>query len=188
MKVREFDIVGVFILTPKRFEDERGYFCETYNQRICREHGIDYDFIQDNHSMSTKEGTVRGLHYQAAPHAQTKLVRAVRGAIIDVVVDARVKSATFGQWIKAELSAENGCQMLVPRGCLHGFATLTPNVEVSYKVDAHYDKDADGSIRWDDPELGIDWGLGSRTPVLSTKDAEAQSWRSFREIAKISTI
>lgn len=168
------------LLTPARFDDPRGTFSETWNARTFAEVGIGADFCQDNQSWSRQAGTVRGLHFQAPPFAQAKLVRVVRGAIIDVAVDARRHSRHFGQWIRARLSAESGAQIFIPRGFLHGFATLEADTVVLYKVDAHYDAGSSGSVRWDDPDLAIDWGLGERTPVLSKQDAEAVSWSEFR--------
>lgn len=179
MDVVSLEIPDVKVITPRRFSDDRGYFSETYNARAFKAAGIAADFVQDNHSYSAKPGTVRGLHFQAPPHAQAKLVRVLRGAIIDVAVDARKGSPTFGQWVKAELSAENGRQIFVPKGFLHGFITLEPDTEVAYKVDAFYDAASDGSVKWDDPDLGIDWGVAVSGACLSTKDAAAPSWKAF---------
>lgn len=170
---------GVLIITPKRFSDDRGFFSETYNARAFAEAGVNVDFIQDNHSHSAKIGTVRGLHFQAPPYAQSKLVRVLKGAVIDVAVDARKTSSTYGQWVSVELSAENGRQIFVPQGFLHGFITLEPDTEVAYKVDSFYDKTSDGAVRWDDPDLAIDWGPSTANAVLSEKDATAQSWADF---------
>ena len=141
--------------------------------------GLDIDFVQDNHSCSAKMGTVRGLHYQSPPLAQTKLVRVVRGAVRDVAVDVRRGSPTYGRWIAEELSAENGVQLLIPRGLLHGFATMMPATDVVYKVDSYYAPDCDGAIRFDDPDLGIDWGIDPKTAVLSEKDARAPMFHDF---------
>lgn len=173
------EIPDVIIITPRRFSDDRGFFSETYNARNFKAAGVGADFVQDNHSYSAKKGTVRGLHYQAPPHAQSKLVRVLRGAIIDVAVDARKASPTFGQWVKAEISADNGKQIFVPQGFLHGFVTLKPDTEVAYKVDSFYDGASDGSVKWDDPDLGIDWGVDSADAALSEKDAKAPAWKSF---------
>ncbi|GJL92357.1 dTDP-4-dehydrorhamnose 3,5-epimerase [Hyphococcus sp.] len=180
MDVHPLDIPEVKIITPRRFADDRGFFSEAYNARAFKAAGVDADFIQDNHSYSAKTGTVRGLHYQAPPHAQSKLVRVVRGSIIDVAVDARKASPTFGKWVKAELSAENGKQIFVPKGFLHGFVTLETDTEVAYKVDAFYDGASDGAVRWNDPNLAIDWGVSAASASLSDKDAKAQSWSDFR--------
>ncbi len=179
MDVISLEIPDVKIITPRRFADDRGFFSETYNARAFKAAGIGCDFVQDNHSYSAKAGTVRGLHFQAPPFAQSKLVRVLRGAIIDVAVDARKASPTFGKWVRAELSAENGNQIFVPAGFLHGFATLEPDTEVAYKVDAYYDGASDGSVKWDDPSLKIDWGVSSDTASLSAKDSQAPSWKDW---------
>lgn len=147
----------VFILEPKVHNDNRGFFMESYNERKLRELGVHQNFIQDNHSLSTDAGVLRGLHYQLNPKAQTKLVRVTAGAIYDVVVDIRRGSPTFGQWIGVILSAHNHRQLLVPKGFAHGFCTLVPNTEVQYKVDEYYSPECDRGILWNDPELGIDW-------------------------------
>jgi dTDP-4-dehydrorhamnose 3,5-epimerase len=164
-----FDDVKQII--PTRIGDDRGYFCETFNQQRMAAAGLDFDWVQDNESRSQTAGTIRGLHYQAAPFAQTKLVRVLAGSILDVVVDARVGSPQYGLAASLELSSENGVQLLVPRGFLHGFATRQENTVVAYKVDAHYDKDADGNVLWNDSQLGINWGVD--TPELSQKDTSA---------------
>ncbi len=179
MDVVSLDIPEVKIITPRRFSDDRGFFSETYNARTFKAAGVEVDFVQDNHSFSAKKGTVRGLHYQAPPHTQSKLVRVLRGAIIDVAVDARKASPTFGNWVKAELSAENGKQIFVPKGFLHGFLTLEPDTEVAYKVDAFYDGASDGSVKWNDPALNIDWGVADSEVSLSAKDAAAPAWKEF---------
>ncbi len=179
MDVAALDIPEVKIITPRRFSDDRGFFSETYNARAFKAAGVEVDFVQDNHSYSAKKGTVRGLHYQAPPHAQSKLVRVLRGSIIDVAVDARKASPTFGKWVKAELSADNGKQIFVPKGFLHGFLTLEPDTEVAYKVDAFYDGASDGSVKWNDPDLAIDWGVGEGDASLSDKDAKAPLWSAF---------
>jgi dTDP-4-dehydrorhamnose 3,5-epimerase len=170
---------GVLIVTPQRFGDERGWFSETWNRNSFARHGIDIDFVQDNHSLSRDVGTVRGLHCQAPPHAQDKLVRAVRGAILDVAVDARVGSPTYGNWISVELSAQNGRQLFVPKGFLHGFSTLTPDTEVIYKCSDFYDRASEMAVRFDDAELGIDWGADTTSAVLSDKDRIAPAFRDF---------
>nr|WP_150959441.1 dTDP-4-dehydrorhamnose 3,5-epimerase [Aneurinibacillus sp. XH2] len=158
----------VFILEPKVHNDNRGFFMESYNERKLRELGIHQNFIQDNHSLSTEAGVLRGLHYQLNPKAQAKLVRVTAGAIYDVVVDIRRGSPTFGQWIGVILSAHNHRQLLVPKGFAHGFCTLVPNTEVQYKVDEYYSPECDRGILWNDPGLGIDWPVTN--PVLSEKD------------------
>lgn len=179
LKVESLAIPDVKLVTPARFGDARGYFSETYNEQRFKAAGIAADFMQDNHSYSAPAGTVRGLHFQAPPFAQAKLVRVVRGAVIDVAVDARKGSATYGKWVRAELSAENGVQIFVPRGFLHGFATLQPDTEILYKVDAPYSKESDGAVLWNDPELAIDWGIDPATATLSEKDATAQRFSDF---------
>ena len=177
MNVEKTRLPGVMILTPRRFGDDRGWFCETWNAARMAEAGFDLAFVQDNHSMSAAAGTLRGLHYQAPPHAQDKLVRCSRGAIWDVAVDFRRGSPTFGQWVGVELSAANGRQLLVPKGFLHGFVTRTPDAEVQYKCTDTYAPECDGAIRWDDPDLAIDWGLNGQMPILSDKDRAAPLWR-----------
>ena len=179
MDVVSLDLSEVKIITPRRFSDDRGFFSETYNAHAFKAAGVRVDFVQDNHSYSAKQGTLRGLHFQAPPFAQSKLVRVLKGSIIDVAVDARKASPTFGKWVKAELSAENGKQIFVPKGFLHGFLTLEPDTEVAYKVDAFYDGASDGSVKWNDPDLAIDWGVGDSDASLSEKDAKAQSWNDF---------
>lgn len=171
--VNSGDLPDVVIVTPRRFGDDRGWFCETFSAARMAEAGLGHlDWVQDNHSFSAAKGTLRGLHYQAPPHAQDKLVRCSRGAILDVAVDFRAGSPTFAKWVAVELSAANGQQLLVPKGFLHGFVTLTDDTEVQYKCTDFYAPDCDGAVRWDDPQIGIDWGL-TAPPVLSAKDAAA---------------
>ena len=171
MKIEPTALLDVLILTPDRFGDDRGWFCETFNAAKLRDQGIDIAWVQDNHSMSGKAGTLRGLHYQRPPYAQDKLVRCTRGAILDVAVDFRVGSPLYGRWIGVELTPQNGRQLLVPKGFLHGFVTLLPDTEVQYKCSEIYAPDCDGAVRWNDPQIGIEWGLAE--PVLSVKDAVA---------------
>ena len=178
-KIEALAIPEVKLVTPQRFGDARGFFSETYSAARFKAAGIDADFVQDNHSLSIRAGTVRGLHYQSPPFAQAKLVRVLRGAIVDVAVDVRAGSPSYGKWVKAELSADNGVQIYVPRGFLHGFATLVPGTEVAYKVDNYYSRECDGAVRWNDPDLAVDWGLGQLGPVLSDKDAEAPGFAGF---------
>lgn len=173
MQIQKTRLQGVLILTPARHGDARGFFSESWSRRVMAGQGLDLDFVQDNHSLSMQVGTVRGLHYQAPPHAQDKLVRCGRGAILDVAVDFRAGSPTFGHWVAEELSAENGRQLLVPKGFLHGFATLLPESEIIYKCTDHYAPECDGAVRFDDPAIGIDWGFDTRGAVLSAKDAAA---------------
>jgi dTDP-4-dehydrorhamnose 3,5-epimerase len=180
METFETAIPGVIRFTPRRFGDARGHFVETWNRRTLAAAGVDADFVQDNQSYSAQAGTVRGLHFQAPPHAQGKLVRVLNGAVLDVAVDARSGSPTYGRWVAEELSAETGAQLWVPRGFLHGFVTLQPDTVVAYKVDGYYDRASDGAVRFDDPDLAIDWGVDAAAAVLSDKDAAAGSWAGFR--------
>lgn len=159
---------GVFLLEPKVHGDNRGFFMESYNESVMQSLGLNYNFIQDNHSLSAEPGVIRGLHYQLNPKAQTKLVRVLSGAIYDVVVDIRKSSPTFGQWVGVILSEYNKHQLLVPKGFAHGFCTLVPNTQVLYKVDEYYSPENDRGILWNDPALGIDWPTSQ--PVLSDKD------------------
>ena len=179
IEVEKTKIEGVLILTPPRFGDERGFFSETYNSARFKEAGVTVDFVQDNHSLSRNVGTIRGLHYQAPPFAQSKLVRVAAGEILDVVVDVRKNSPTYGEHVSAFLSAENGVQLFAPAGCLHGFATRAPDTEVIYKVDQYYDKASDGAVIWNDPALNIDWGLSEEDATLSEKDLAATPWADF---------
>ncbi len=179
MDVTALQIQDVKLITPTVLSDDRGTFCETYQRQRYQDAGLHFDFCQDNHSYSRERHTLRGLHAQAPPYEQTKLVRVLRGAILDVAVDARVGSATFGQWVSAELSAENHKQILVPHGFLHGFLTLEPDTEVSYKVDNIYDRVSEIEILWSDMEIGVEWGLEGKTPILSAKDSAAQLWSAF---------
>lgn len=172
MNVEATSIPAVKIVTPRRFQDERGFFAETYSRRKYDEAGITPELVQDNHSLSREVGTVRGLHFQTPPHAQDKLVRCGRGAIFDVVVDIRRGSPTYGQWVGLELSAENGKQLFVPIGFAHGFVTLLPDSEIVYKCSDYYAPETEGALRWNDPDVGIDWPL-TGAPVLNQKDAEA---------------
>ncbi len=179
MELRATALPEVKILTPRRFGDARGYFSETWSAARMTAAGIAHDFVQDNESLSAQAGTLRGLHYQAPPFAQAKLVRVARGAIRDVAVDARRGSPRYGQWIAEEISAENGAQILVPRGFLHGFVTLTPDTLVIYKVDSVYDAGSDGTVAWNDPDIGIDWGVAAAEAILSEKDARAPAFRDW---------
>lgn len=178
MKIETTPLPGVVILTPARHGDNRGFFSETWNRARLAEAGIDIDWVQDNQSLSATPGTVRGLHFQTPPHAQDKLVRCGRGRLFDVAVDIRRGSPTYGRWTGAELSAENGRQLLVPKGFAHGFVTREPDTEILYKCSDSYAPDCDAGLRWNDPDIGVDWGL-SGDPVLSGKDAEAPFLREF---------
>lgn len=170
---RQLGLDGVWEVRPRRFEDARGFFSETYSATRFAEAGLSLDFIQDNHSLSRAPGVLRGLHYQLPPVAQAKLVRVVRGAILDVAVDIRRDSPTFGRWVSLEVSAEKWNQILVPAGFAHGFVTLVPDTEVIYKVDAPYAPASERGIRFDDPELAIDWGYDASALTLSDKDRVA---------------
>ena len=173
MQIEPLAIPDVKLVTPKKFGDHRGFFSEVFSRKAFEAAGLRCDFVQDNHSLSAEVGTVRGLHFQTPPAAQCKLVRVVRGAILDVVVDIRKGSPWYGQHVAQELSAANWRQLLVPAGFAHGFCTLEPDTEVLYKVDAYYAPQNDRGILWNDPALGIDWKLpaGSK-PVLSDKDTK----------------
>ena len=162
----------LILIKPTRHKDERGFFSETYSRRRYKEIGIDVEFLQDNHSFSSEPGTLRGLHFQAPPNAQGKLVHCVKGAIFDVAVDIRKDSPTFGHWEGYELTEENGHQLYLPVGFAHGFITLKPRSEIIYKCTSYYAPKAEGSIRWDDPTVGIEWPL-SEDIILSKRDAIA---------------
>jgi dTDP-4-dehydrorhamnose 3,5-epimerase len=176
MNVIKTPLPGVLILEPARFGDARGFFSESWNKRRMAEHGLEYDFVQDNHSMSSEVGTLRGLHFQSPPHAQAKLVRCGRGRFLDAVVDVRVGSPTYGRWLTEELSFDNGRQLLILEGFLHGFLTREPMTEIIYKCTDYYAPECDGAVRWD--SCGIDWGL-SGDPILSPKDAAAPALADF---------
>ncbi len=169
MAVR-FPVAGPVLVTPRRFGDHCGFFLETYSARDFAALGIPDVFVQDNHSLSAKAGTIRGMHFQRPPHAQAKLVRAVRGRIFDVAVDLRRASPTFGRHVAVELAAGDGRMLYVPVGFAHGFCTLEPMTEVAYKVSADYAPDADAGIAWNDPALGIDWPVAAEDAHVSRKD------------------
>ncbi len=173
VETRQLALDGVLEITPAKFADNRGFFSETYNADALAAAGIDLVFMQDNHSLSRAAGVLRGLHYQLPPFAQDKLVRVLRGAVLDVAVDIRKSSPTFGKWISLELSAQKWNQILVPAGFAHGFVTLEPDTEVVYKVTRPYSRNHERSIRFDDPSLGIDWGSGPAQFILSDKDRDA---------------
>lgn len=170
LNVEETAIPAVKIITPKKFGDHRGFFSETWSRNAFAEAGLDLDFVQDNQSLSAPVGTLRGLHFQSAPFAQDKLVRVTRGRILDVAVDIRASSLSFGKHVAVELSAENWRQLLVPIGFAHGFVTLEPDTEVLYKVTAPYAPANDHGLAFDDPALGIDWRLPLSGLTLSDKD------------------
>jgi dTDP-4-dehydrorhamnose 3,5-epimerase len=172
-EIRALGLDGVFEIIPRKFGDARGFFSETYNAERMRQAGLALEFVQDNHSYSAAKGVLRGLHYQLPPRAQDKLVRVIKGAILDVAVDIRRSSPTFGKWLALEVSAEKWNQILVPKGFAHGFVTLTADTEVLYKVTDLYAPEHDRSIRFDDPQIGIAWPLPAAGLQLSDKDRKA---------------
>ncbi|MFG6080635.1 dTDP-4-dehydrorhamnose 3,5-epimerase [Paracoccus litorisediminis] len=177
MQITRTSLSGVLILEPRRHGDARGFFSESWNRRTLLEAGLDLpEFVQDNHSLSAAVDTLRGLHFQSPPHAQGKLVRCGRGRLFDVAVDIRKGSPTYGQWLGEELSFENGRQLWIPAGFLHGFVTREPDTEICYKCTDHYAPECDGAVAWD--SLGIDWGL-TGAPLLSDKDAVAPGFADF---------
>lgn len=169
MNLIKTKLEGVYIVEPKVFEDERGWFMETYSRIKTPE--IECDFVQDNHSYSKEKGTLRGIHFQNGEHAQAKLVRCVRGAVLDVAVDLRKGSKTYKEWVAVELSAENKKQLFIPRGFGHAFLTLTDDVEFVYKADNYYNYESDRGILWSDPEINVEWNI--ENPIVSEKDANA---------------
>lgn len=171
MNFIETKLSGVYIVEPKVYGDHRGFFMESWSKCAFEEAGLYYNFVQDNHSLSTAKGTLRGIHFQRGEKAQAKLVRCVRGAVLDVAVDLRPQSPTYKQWVSVELSGENYRMLLIPRGFGHGFLTLTDEVEFLYKADQYYAPEADGGILWNDPEIGVEWGISD--PILSKKDMSA---------------
>jgi len=171
--VRRLELEEVMEIRPRRFADERGFFSEVWNEAVWRQAGIDRHFVQDNHSLSRQAGVLRGLHYQAPPMAQAKLVRVTRGSVFDVAVDIRHGSPTFGRWAGTVLSAAEWNQLLVPEGFAHGFLTLEPDCEVQYKVTAPYSSEHDRAIRYDDPDVAIDWPVAGGELILSDKDRAA---------------
>ncbi len=171
--VRQLSLPGVLEIVPKRHCDARGFFCESYNQSALSRAGIELIFVQDNHAFCATKGVMRGLHYQLPPRAQDKLVRVIRGSILDVVVDIRRASPSFGEWLSLEISAEKGNQILVPKGFAHGLITLTPEAEVLYKVTDFYSAELDRSIRFDDPAIGMQWPSFDGEIQVSDKDRNA---------------
>lgn len=180
MKITKTKLDGVVIIEPEVFGDNRGFFMESWNKKKMEDAGLFYDFVQDNHSKSTVKGTLRGIHFQKGEKAQAKLVRCVKGAVLDVAVDLRKNSQTFKQWVGVELSAENKKQLLIPRGFGHGFVTLTDDVEFLYKADNYYAPEADAGIRWNDPEIGVEWGIDN--PILSEKDKKNPFLKDCKEL------
>jgi len=177
MELIETGLDGAVCIVPKVFQDDRGFFLESYNADRLREQGITADFVQDNHSLSRTKGVLRGLHFQEPPFAQAKLVRVVRGAVLDVIVDIRKNSPTFGKWKSVELTQENFMMLYVPRGFAHGFCTLRENTEFLYKVDNYYHPEHDRGIRYDDPDLSIPWPVSP--PVVSANDAQLPHFRDI---------
>lgn len=180
MKITKTKLEGVVIIEPDVFGDNRGFFMESWNKKKMAEAGLDYDFVQDNHSKSAVKGTLRGIHFQKGDKAQAKLVRCVKGAVLDVAVDLRRNSHTFKQWVGVKLSEENKKQLLIPRGFGHGFVTLTDDVEFLYKADNYYAPEADAGIRWNDPEIGVEWGI--ENPILSEKDKKNPFLQDCKEL------
>ncbi len=178
MKITETTIHGLLIIEPRVFNDDRGYFYESYNKSKFTEIGIPTDFVQDNQSFSQK-GTLRGLHGQAAPFAQGKLVRVIKGRVIDVAVDIRKNSATYGQYVSIELSEENKLQFWIPEGFLHGFVTLEDDTIFTYKVNNYYDKASEIGVKWNDPTLAINWQIDESEVLLSPKDEILPLFSSF---------
>jgi len=178
MQIEQTCIDGVLIIRPKKFGDHRGFFSETFRRSALADAGANVDWVQDNHSYSAARGVVRGLHFQRAPRAQAKLLRVTRGAVLDVAVDIRRGSGTYGRHVAIELSAENWAQIYVPVGFAHGFCTLTEDTEVQYKVSADYAPDLEGGVFWDDPDLGIEWPIAREAATLSARDLE---WPCFKD-------
>jgi dTDP-4-dehydrorhamnose 3,5-epimerase len=179
MELTELALPGAYLLTPKRLRDARGFFAEQYNKRTLAAHGLRFDFVQDNISHSLRAGTVRGLHFQAPPAAQTKLVAVLRGAVLDVLVDIRMGSPTYGRHVAVELSADNGAQALVPRGFAHGFCTLADDTLVQYKVDDYDDAARDLGLLWNDPDLGIRWPVDAGAAILIERDKKQPRLRDL---------
>jgi dTDP-4-dehydrorhamnose 3,5-epimerase len=178
----DLELPGLKLVTPRKFGDERGYFCETHNEKTWANAGLNFDFVQDNHSLSRDVGTVRGLHFQTAPFAQDKLVRVISGRILDVAVDLRRSSPTFGRHVVVELSKENWRQLFIPIGFAHGFVTLEPDTEVIYKVTNFYSPQHDCGVAWDDPDIGIAWPAAAESAVLSDKD---RKWPRLRDLTEV---
>lgn len=177
-----FELPGPLLVSVRRFGDARGSFAETYSRRDFAAVGIAEEFVQDNQSHSARRGTLRGLHFQRPPHVQAKLVRCLRGRILDVAVDLRRSSPHFGRHVAQELSDENGLMLYVPAGFAHGFVTLTPDAEVAYKVSDYYAPDCDGGVAWDDPDLAVPWPVTEEEVVLSDKDRRLPTLRELGEV------
>jgi len=179
MQVSRLVIPDVMLVSPRRLEDKRGFFSEIYNREALRQYGIAAEFIQDNSSLSSRTGTIRGLHFQLAPQAQAKLIMVPRGRIFDVAVDCRKESRTYGQHVSVELSADAWNQLFIPHGFAHGFCTLEPDTTVLYKVDAPYAPDLEGGILWNDPDLNIQWPLAEDQAIVSDKDLQLPRFRDL---------
>ncbi len=188
MEFERLAIPDIVLIKPIKFEDARGFFSEVWSRRVLAEAGIAADFVQDNHSLSVDKGVVRGLHFQTPPRAQDKLVRVIRGRILDVAVDIRRGSPTFGRHVAVELSAENWRQLWVPRGFAHGFCTLEPDTEVLYKVTDYYAPECDKGLLWNDPALGIDWPVGQDEAILSEKDRSHPLLADLPEVFQFATV
>jgi dTDP-4-dehydrorhamnose 3,5-epimerase len=180
LQIEKLKIPTVLLIKPKKFLDQRGYFSETYNLKAFAAAGIDCTFVQDNQTLSILKGTVRGLHFQIPPEPQAKLVRVLSGAIFDVAVDLRWGSPTYGRWCSALLTAERGEQMFVPHGFAHGLCTLEPDTIVAYKVDGFYAPSCDAGLRWDDPDLSIEWPVRREEVMISEKDTALPFFRGFQ--------
>lgn len=185
MEAKRLEIADVMLITPTRHRDARGFFSETYNKVDFARFGIEHLFVQDNHTLSFNKGTVRGLHFQSPPHAQDKLVRVCRGAVLDVAVDLRKGSPSFGKSVTAILSAENWHQLWVPRGFAHGFCTLEPHTEVIYKVTDVYAPECDKGLAWDDPSLGIEWPVSPQMAILTDKDRKHPRLSELRDYFRL---
>jgi dTDP-4-dehydrorhamnose 3,5-epimerase len=183
--VENTPLEGVLLIAPRRFSDERGHFCETYNRETFERIGVPCNFIQDNQSFSRRQSTVRGLHFQITPFAQAKLIRALRGSIFDVAVDIRRGSPTFGQSFGALLSAENGRQLFIPAGFAHGFCTIEPDTEVFYKVDAPYSREHERGLKWNDPALAIHWPVGETEAVILDRDRDLPTLAMLPEFFRL---
>jgi dTDP-4-dehydrorhamnose 3,5-epimerase len=182
LDVEQLAISDIKIFRPKKFEDSRGFFSETYSKKAFADLGIDLEFVQDNHALSQAPGTVRGLHFQGHPFAQDKLVRVVRGRIFDVAVDLRRNSPTFGRWVAAEISAEQWNQILIPVGFAHGLCTLEPGTEVLYKVTNYYSPQHDFGVRWNDTDIGVAWPVSESQVQLSEKDRRLPLLRELAQL------
>ncbi len=178
MIIKERELKGVFEIQLEPKEDHRGFFMRVYDDNIFKNHGLHGNWVQENHSLNKKKNTVRGFHFQLPPHSETKLVRVISGKVLDVFLDLRKNSPTFGQWDSIVLSGENKKMLYIPRGFGHGICTLEDNTAMLYKVDNYYAPDHEGDIIWNDPELGVEWPLDGK-PILSEKDSKAKSFREF---------